>query len=120
FRVRARRRARRRQGDRDHHGARPLSAFDPDLVDLLVARSRALGINVTLGAAVTRIDKAGPVFTVHAEAQGTTLQMEAVMVMHGAGRVPEIDDRLRWWAWAHFEFTRINITPTILPKKFED
>jgi hypothetical protein len=25
----------------------------------------------------------------------------------------------RTW-WAHFEFTRINIEPTILPKKFED
>ena len=25
----------------------------------------------------------------------------------------------RSW-WAHFEFTRINTTPTILPKKFED
>ena len=25
----------------------------------------------------------------------------------------------RAW-WAHFEFTRINIAPTILPKKIED
>ena len=25
----------------------------------------------------------------------------------------------RTW-WAHFEFTRMNITPTILPKKIED
>jgi hypothetical protein len=25
----------------------------------------------------------------------------------------------RTW-WAHFEFTRINITPTVLPKKIED
>jgi hypothetical protein len=25
----------------------------------------------------------------------------------------------RTW-WAHFEFTRIHITPTILPKKIED
>ena len=25
----------------------------------------------------------------------------------------------RWW-WAHFEFTRINIEPTILRKKIED
>src|SRR5712691_8502877 len=33
-----------------HHGARPFNAFDPDLVDLLVARSRALGIDVRLGA----------------------------------------------------------------------
>jgi hypothetical protein len=30
--------------------------------------------------------------------------------------------RREWWAhwWAHFEFTRINTTPTILPKKIED
>jgi glutathione reductase (NADPH) len=75
-----------------HHGARPLNAFDPDLVDVLVARSRALGIDVRLGAAVTKIHRAGTVFTVHADAQNTTLQMEAEMVVHGAGRVPEIDD----------------------------
>jgi glutathione reductase (NADPH) len=75
-----------------HNGERPLSTFDPELVDLLVARSRALGIDVRLGAVVTRIDKAGTVFAVHAEAQGITLQLEAEMVVHGAGRVPEIDD----------------------------
>jgi glutathione reductase (NADPH) len=75
-----------------HHGARPLEAFDPDLVVLLVARSRALGIDVRLRAAVTRIRKTGSVFTVDADGQGTTLQMEAEMVVHGAGRVPEIDD----------------------------
>ena len=30
--------------------------------------------------------------------------------------------RPQWWRawWAHFEFTRINIELTILPKKFED
>jgi glutathione reductase (NADPH) len=75
-----------------HHGPQPLTAFDPDLVDLLVARSRALGIDVQLGAAVTKIDKAGTVFTVHAEAHNTTLQTDAELVVHGAGRVPEIDD----------------------------
>lgn len=75
-----------------HHGQRPLNGFDPDLVDLLVARSTALGIDVRLGARVTRIHKAGTVFTVHAESEGTTLQLEAEMVVHGAGRVPEIDD----------------------------
>lgn len=75
-----------------HHGARPLNAFDPDLVDVLVARSRALGIDVRLGTAVTRIHRTGNVFTVHADAQNTTLQMEAEMVVHGAGRVPGIDD----------------------------
>jgi glutathione reductase (NADPH) len=75
-----------------HHDERPLNTFDPDLVDMLVARSRALGIDVRLGAFVTRIRKAGTVFTVQADAESTTLQMEAAMVVHGAGRVPEIDD----------------------------
>jgi glutathione reductase (NADPH) len=75
-----------------HNGERPLNTFDPDLVDLLVARSRALGIDVRLDGVVTRIRKAGTVFTVQADADSTTLQMEAAMVVHGAGRVPEIDD----------------------------
>jgi glutathione reductase (NADPH) len=57
-----------------------------------VARSRALGIDVRVGAAVVRIRRAGSVFTVDADAQGTTLQMEAEMVVHGAGRMAEIDD----------------------------
>lgn len=48
--------------------------------------------DVRLGADVTRIDKAGTVFAVHAEAGNTTLQTETDMVVHGAGRVPEIDD----------------------------
>src|SRR6202158_2562159 len=38
----------------------------------------------------------------------------------------EIALRRKWWVsggrtwWAHIEFTRINIAPTILPKKIED
>src|SRR6266403_2068109 len=47
-----------------HRASRPLEAFDPDLVDLLVARSRTLGIDVRLGGVVTGIRKAGSVFTV--------------------------------------------------------
>src|SRR6266849_229631 len=38
-----------------HQGERPLNAFDPDLVDLLVARSRALGIDVRLGSCRRRV-----------------------------------------------------------------
>lgn len=32
-----------------HRGPRPLEAFDPDLVDQLVKRTRELGIHVELG-----------------------------------------------------------------------
>src|SRR5262249_41989116 len=35
-----------------HRGARPLEAFDPDLVDLLVRRTRELGIRVELATEV--------------------------------------------------------------------
>jgi hypothetical protein len=36
-----------------------------------------------------------------------------------AERHPNLSGGGRTW-WAHFEFTRINTTPTILPKKIED
>jgi hypothetical protein len=35
-----------------------------------------------------------------------------------ATRVRHLDGGRTWWA--HLQFTRINITPTILPKKIED
>src|SRR5207253_3324336 len=35
-----------------HRGSRPLEAFDPDLVDLLVKRTRDVGIGVELDAEV--------------------------------------------------------------------
>ncbi len=50
-----------------HRGARPLKGFEPALVDQLVKRTRALGVQVELATEVHRI-------------------------AHGAGRVPEIDD----------------------------
>jgi NADPH-dependent 2,4-dienoyl-CoA reductase/sulfur reductase-like enzyme len=39
-----------------HRGARPLEGFDPDLVDLLVRRTRELGIRVELDTEVVGVD----------------------------------------------------------------
>ena len=39
-----------------HRGARPLDAFDPDLVDLLVRRTRDLGIRVELDTEVRGVE----------------------------------------------------------------
>ena len=75
-----------------HRGSRPLSRFDPTLVDLLVARSKGLGIDVLVSAAVQKIVKTNEGFVVHAVASEKALRVEAEMVVHGAGRVPEIDD----------------------------
>ena len=40
-----------------HRGKRPLEHFDPDLVNQLVQRSKDIGIDIRLQAAVRRIDK---------------------------------------------------------------
>ena len=72
-----------------HKGPRPLEGFDPDLVSLLVKKSRSLGIDVRLDAAVVGIEKEKDGFSVRVR---TGVTVHADMIVHGAGRVPEIDD----------------------------
>src|SRR5437016_4568159 len=72
-----------------HSGARPLEGFDPDLVDVLMSASRDRGIDVKVGAQVEGVEKASDAFVVHASGG---LYVETDLVVHGAGRVPEIDD----------------------------
>src|SRR5882724_579696 len=75
-----------------HRGARPLEQFDPDIVDRLVRATRDLGIALHLKTAVQKIEQRSGEFIVHASVDGTTQTFEADLVVHGAGRVPEIDD----------------------------
>jgi len=72
------------------HGApRPLEKFDPDLVEVLVTASRARGIDVKLDSPVERVERGSAGFTVHASGG---VQVKADLVVHGAGRVPDIDE----------------------------
>ena len=75
-----------------HRGARPLGRFDPDLVDQLVERTRELGVDVQLRSEVKEIKSTATGLTVHASRAGETRRFKANLVVHGAGRVPEIDD----------------------------
>ena len=75
-----------------HRGARPLEGFDPDLVDLLVRRTRELGIRVELDLEVLDLDSGGGGLSVRGVQRGTERRFEADMAVHGAGRVPELDD----------------------------
>jgi glutathione reductase (NADPH) len=75
-----------------HRGARPLELFDPDLVEQIIARSRELGINVQLGTQAEGIEKGSRCLSVRASAAGKKRTFEADMVVHAAGRTPEIDD----------------------------
>jgi len=75
-----------------HRGPRPLALFDPDLVDQLVERTRELGIDLHLEAEATGIEKTSAQLTARALASGETRTFQADMVVHSAGRVPEIGD----------------------------
>jgi glutathione reductase (NADPH) len=75
-----------------HRGSRPLALFDPDLVDQLVERTRELGIDVQLGTEAIGIEKSSAQLTVRAVASGKTGMFQTDMVVHAAGRVPEIND----------------------------
>jgi glutathione reductase (NADPH) len=71
-----------------HRGERPLERFDPFLVDMLVAHSRSVGIDVRLGHAVEGIEGTADGVTVRL-AGGESIG--AAAVFHAAGRVPNLD-----------------------------
>lgn len=88
-----------------HRGHRSLEKFDPDLVDMLVERTRNLGIDVMLQTEVKSIEKkkpssAGKKFLVNTLTAGDDdnggkkkeRSINADIVVHGAGRTPEIED----------------------------
>jgi glutathione reductase (NADPH) len=79
-----------------HRGQRPLEHFDPDLVERLVARMRPLGIDVRLGAEVRAIERVeavnAPAYQVVCLESGRRSSVPADLVVHGAGRVPDLDE----------------------------
>jgi glutathione reductase (NADPH) len=75
-----------------HRGARPLEAFDPDLVDLLVKRTRELGIRVELGVEVRAVERDGGRLVVRGTRSGEEMRFETDLAVHGAGRAPQLDD----------------------------
>lgn len=75
-----------------HRGARPLETFDPDLVELLLRRTRELGIRVELDTEVLGVEGAAGALVVRGLQHGTERRFAADMAVHGAGRVPELDD----------------------------
>ena len=102
-----------------HRGKQPLEHFDPDLVNRLIQRSRDIGIDVRLQATVKSIDKSSSSLSsssmttfngdgrnklvVHYSSSSNiskknkqnsdemTSTVEADMVVHGAGREPNIN-----------------------------
>jgi glutathione reductase (NADPH) len=75
-----------------HRGSRPLAFFDPDLVDQLAERTRELGIDLRLGTEAIAIEKHAAQLEVRAGHSGETVTFQADLVVHAAGRIPEIQD----------------------------
>jgi glutathione reductase (NADPH) len=92
-----------------HRGQRPLVHFDPDLVDQLVARTRAAGIDVRLGAEVRAIESVGTLCRVTFSDDRGNAAIDADLVVHGAGRVPEIDDLMLGAAGVQFSRAGVHV-----------
>jgi glutathione reductase (NADPH) len=75
-----------------HRSAGVLKKFDPDLVALLVKASEERGITVATRQPLVRIEKTKDDLLVIVQADGDEKVYHADMVVHGAGRVPDIAD----------------------------
>ncbi len=77
-----------------HRGQRPLENFDVGLVDILLEKSKEIGIQVHLQHSVESIEKEQGKFHVYARKKEDITRLEADIVIHGAGRVPALDVNL--------------------------
>jgi glutathione reductase (NADPH) len=75
-----------------HRSERPLQKFDSDLVDRLLRKTSQLGIKVELQSVATRIERRGGYFVVCASTARGQREFHADLVVHGAGRVADLDD----------------------------
>jgi glutathione reductase (NADPH) len=87
-----------------HRGKQPLEHFDPDLVSMLVQRSRDIGIDIHLQSTVEKIDKSADdgsyavyysntsfMSSNNNNQKSTTTRIDCEMVVHGAGRIPNVE-----------------------------
>lgn len=70
---------------------RLLPGFDPDLVGLLTAKSRELGIDIRTGTRVQAVEKTSAGFTIRAASSEKRESCEVDLAVHAAGRVPDLD-----------------------------
>jgi glutathione reductase (NADPH) len=74
------------------HGQRLLKHFEPELVEWLMAKFHAIGVDVRTGATVESIEKSADGFRVRATCGNAGLSVDADLVIHAAGRSPALHD----------------------------
>ena len=70
---------------------RMLTSFDPDLVALLMGKFQEIGIDVRLKSRVTGVARNGSHLVVQTRSNGQWQSIQVDMVVHAAGRVPDLD-----------------------------
>ncbi|MFT6445813.1 MAG: glutathione reductase (NADPH) [Sulfitobacter pontiacus] len=68
-------------------GAKPLNAFDPDLVEMLIERSASVGVELRRKTEIVSVVEADGAFMVEVKSGGETRTIETDLVVHGAGRI---------------------------------
>src|SRR5256712_7583048 len=69
----------------------PLQHFEQDLVARLVDHTRSLGIELQLDTEVTGLEQRGGGYRLRLDAQGRSETIDADLVIHGGGRVPNTE-----------------------------
>lgn len=75
-----------------HQTEQPLEHFDPDLVGQLMQATQDIGIDIQVNTEVKAIEKGPDYLTIRAVAKDTEQTFEADMVVHGASRMPAVDE----------------------------
>lgn len=70
---------------------RMLTHFDPELVGWLMEKFAEIGVEVRTGTVVEAVEAAGSEFRVRARAGNQTVAVEADLVVHAAGRGPDLE-----------------------------
>jgi glutathione reductase (NADPH) len=68
-----------------------LTRFEPELVGWLMEKFSEIGVEVRTGTVVEAVDRVGSGFRVHARAGSQAITTEADLVVHAAGRAPDLD-----------------------------
>ncbi|MEK9280860.1 MULTISPECIES: NAD(P)/FAD-dependent oxidoreductase [unclassified Bradyrhizobium] len=71
---------------------RMLPAFDAELVDWLMEKFAEIGVDVRTGNAVTAIEQCGDEYRVHVQTPQGEAIVNADLVVHAAGRVPDLTE----------------------------
>ncbi|MBI4136494.1 NAD(P)/FAD-dependent oxidoreductase [Candidatus Roizmanbacteria bacterium] len=75
-----------------HRSARLLKEYDQNLVDVLVKASQEIGIIIQSNHPLVKIEKHGSSYVVFTQQEGREIRENADLVVHGAGRIPDIQE----------------------------